>query len=203
MVTITIHTAKPGIVIGRGGTKVEELRNTLETLQRRPRSRQHPGDSHTGARRLPRGTLRRRPARTPRGLPPRRQAGRPAHHAARRARCTRGRRGPPRRRRDVSPRVGHAGPRPSPHPPRQHRLRHRRSAHDLRSYRREVLDLQGRHHPRKGRRQPPHRRGGDPEPVAPVAPVAPPPAEVGGPAHTPITMEQQQAVQRGADEGGA
>lgn len=30
LVTITIHTAKPGIVIGRGGTKVEELRNTLE-----------------------------------------------------------------------------------------------------------------------------------------------------------------------------
>src|SRR5262245_33943001 len=30
LVTITIHTAKPGIVIGRGGQKVEELRNNLE-----------------------------------------------------------------------------------------------------------------------------------------------------------------------------
>ena len=30
LVTITIHTAKPGIVIGRGGQKVEELRNSLE-----------------------------------------------------------------------------------------------------------------------------------------------------------------------------
>ena len=30
LVTITIHTAKPGIVIGRGGAKVEELRNNLE-----------------------------------------------------------------------------------------------------------------------------------------------------------------------------
>jgi small subunit ribosomal protein S3 len=30
LVTITIHTAKPGIVIGRGGAKVEELRNSLE-----------------------------------------------------------------------------------------------------------------------------------------------------------------------------
>jgi small subunit ribosomal protein S3 len=29
-VIVTIHTAKPGIVIGRGGTKVEELRNALE-----------------------------------------------------------------------------------------------------------------------------------------------------------------------------
>ncbi len=30
LVTVTIHTAKPGIVIGRGGAKVEELRGTLE-----------------------------------------------------------------------------------------------------------------------------------------------------------------------------
>ncbi|MCH7698404.1 MAG: 30S ribosomal protein S3 [Chloroflexi bacterium] len=32
MVTVTIHTAKPGIVIGRGGQKVDELRGKLETL---------------------------------------------------------------------------------------------------------------------------------------------------------------------------
>ena len=32
MVTATIHTAKPGIVIGRGGAKVEDLRNSLERL---------------------------------------------------------------------------------------------------------------------------------------------------------------------------
>lgn len=30
LVTVTVHTAKPGIVIGRGGAKVEELRNSLE-----------------------------------------------------------------------------------------------------------------------------------------------------------------------------
>jgi small subunit ribosomal protein S3 len=30
LVTITIHTAKPGIVIGRGGAKVEDLRGSLE-----------------------------------------------------------------------------------------------------------------------------------------------------------------------------
>lgn len=30
LITVTIHTAKPGIVIGRGGAKVEELRGTLE-----------------------------------------------------------------------------------------------------------------------------------------------------------------------------
>lgn len=32
LVTVTIHTGKPGIVIGRGGAKVEELRNSLERL---------------------------------------------------------------------------------------------------------------------------------------------------------------------------
>jgi small subunit ribosomal protein S3 len=31
-VTVTIHTAKPGIVIGRGGQKVEELRKWLEKM---------------------------------------------------------------------------------------------------------------------------------------------------------------------------
>jgi small subunit ribosomal protein S3 len=30
LVTVTIHTAKPGIFIGRGGAKVEDLRNNLE-----------------------------------------------------------------------------------------------------------------------------------------------------------------------------
>jgi small subunit ribosomal protein S3 len=30
--TVTVHTAKPGIVIGRAGAKVEELRQTLEKL---------------------------------------------------------------------------------------------------------------------------------------------------------------------------
>src|SRR5215210_361068 len=34
-VIITIHTAKPGIVIGRGGQKVDELRNELEKMSGR------------------------------------------------------------------------------------------------------------------------------------------------------------------------
>jgi len=32
---ITVHTARPGIVIGRGGTRVEELRKVLEKLTKR------------------------------------------------------------------------------------------------------------------------------------------------------------------------
>lgn len=34
-VVVTIHTARPGIVIGRGGQRVEELRNILEGLTER------------------------------------------------------------------------------------------------------------------------------------------------------------------------
>ncbi len=34
-VIITVHTARPGIVIGRGGQKVEELRKSLEKLAKR------------------------------------------------------------------------------------------------------------------------------------------------------------------------
>jgi len=34
-VIITVHTARPGIVIGRGGQKVEELRKSLEKLTKR------------------------------------------------------------------------------------------------------------------------------------------------------------------------
>ena len=33
--TVTIHTARPGIVIGRGGQRVDELRNKLEQLSKR------------------------------------------------------------------------------------------------------------------------------------------------------------------------
>jgi small subunit ribosomal protein S3 len=31
-ISVTIHAAKPGIVIGKGGAKIEELRRTLETV---------------------------------------------------------------------------------------------------------------------------------------------------------------------------
>src|SRR2546428_1583379 len=34
-ITVTIHTARPGIVIGRGGQRVDELRNSLERVSSR------------------------------------------------------------------------------------------------------------------------------------------------------------------------
>ena len=36
-VTVSIHTARPGIVIGRGGQRVDELRNGLEKVTGRRR----------------------------------------------------------------------------------------------------------------------------------------------------------------------
>ena len=38
-VSVTIHTARPGIVIGRGGQRVDELRKSLETLTGNRRAR--------------------------------------------------------------------------------------------------------------------------------------------------------------------
>ncbi|MCH2631974.1 MAG: 30S ribosomal protein S3, partial [Nisaea sp.] len=38
-VSVTIHTARPGIVIGRGGQRVDELRKELETLTGNRRAR--------------------------------------------------------------------------------------------------------------------------------------------------------------------
>ena len=35
MVTITIHTARPGIIIGKGGQEVDKLREELKKLQRK------------------------------------------------------------------------------------------------------------------------------------------------------------------------
>ena len=52
-VIATIHTARPGIVIGRGGQRVDELRGLLEKEDRPPGAPEHPGDIAAGAGRLP------------------------------------------------------------------------------------------------------------------------------------------------------
>ena len=51
-ITVTIHAAKPGIVIGKSGVKVEELRRTLEGDDRQADPRHHPGDPPARDRRL-------------------------------------------------------------------------------------------------------------------------------------------------------
>ena len=40
-VNVTIHTAKPGMVIGKGGTEVEALRKALNSLTGKTCSHQH------------------------------------------------------------------------------------------------------------------------------------------------------------------
>ena len=40
-VNVTIHTAKPGMVIGKGGTEVEALRKALKRINRQTCTHQH------------------------------------------------------------------------------------------------------------------------------------------------------------------
>ncbi len=40
-VNVTIHTAKPGMVIGKGGTEVENIRNYIANMTKKESSHQH------------------------------------------------------------------------------------------------------------------------------------------------------------------
>ena len=117
---------------------------------------QHQGDPQGGARRPARRRERRDAARAPRRVPPRDEEGRHPDDEVRRRRHPHPVLGPPRRRRDGSPRVVPRGPRAAAHAARRHRVRLRRGQHDLRRDRREVLDLQGRR--RRPRAQEGHAR---------------------------------------------
>lgn len=205
LVTITIHTAKPGIVIGRGGTKVEELRNALERFSggrvrvniqeiRTPEL-----DAYLVARSVA-DQLERRVA---------------FRRAVKQAVQRSMQRGAVGVRVAVAGRLGGAEM-----SRRESDTQGRVPRHTLRanidygiaeahttfgrigvkcwiykgdilpepSYERKVVEEEV------------------PEPVAPVHAVAPAATEAGaagGPAHTAITMEQQQAVQSGTTEGDA
>ena len=98
-VSITVHTARPGIVIGRGGQKVEELRKSLEGItEQRARLnvqeiRQPELDSLSG------GPEYRGPAGPQNRLPQGDQASRYQNDAGRRSGGQGSRVGPARRRR--------------------------------------------------------------------------------------------------------
>ena len=139
-VTVTIHTAKPGIIIGRSGANVEELRRCWRSRPAR-RFSQHPGGTQPRPRRCPGRAQHRRAVGAPRGLPPRHEADRPAHHAGGRQRRARGRGWPPGRGRDVAPRKGAPRPGAAANPARQRRFRPGRSAHNLWHDRRQGVDL--------------------------------------------------------------
>ena len=158
-VEVNIHTARPGIVIGKSGSEVDALRRELHKHDQQGRQGQHPRDQAPRARREARRAVDRRAAPEPRGLPPRDEALAHLRHALRRQ----GREGPglrpPRRRRDGAHRGLLRRPRAAAHAARRHRLRLLRGEDHLRPHRREGVDQQGRDHAQGLRAGPDRARG--------------------------------------------
>ncbi len=87
---VNIHTARPGIVIGKSGTEVDALRRDLHRMTQQADQGQHPRDQAPRARREARRAVDRRAAAEPRRLPPRDEARahqRDALRAPRASRC--------------------------------------------------------------------------------------------------------------------
>ena len=141
-VRVDIHTARPGIVIGRRGAEAD--RDSW-----RPRE----ADRQAGASEHPRGQepRDRRPARGPRAWPSSSPSGCRSAGAMRRAMQSAMKSGARGIRVQVSGRLGGAemsphrvlsrGPRSAAHAAGRHRLRLLRGSHDVRPYRRQGLDL--------------------------------------------------------------
>ena len=147
-VAVDIHTARPGIVIGKSGSEVDALRKELHKLTGKPVKVNIREVEAPRARREAGRPVDRRAAREPRGLPPCDETGAHVGDALGRQ----GRQGPglrpPGRRGDGPHRGLFRRPRAAAHPAGQHRLRLLRGAHDDRPDRRQVLDQQGRGHAR-------------------------------------------------------
>ena len=158
-VEVNIHTARPGIVIGKSGSEVDALRRELHRMTNKAVKVNILEIKRARAGRQARGPVDRRAAPEPRGLPARDEARAHERHALRRQ----GREGPgvrpARRRRDGAHRGLLRRPRAAPHPARGHRLRLLRGQDHLRPHRREGLDQQGRDHA-QGLRAGPHRARG-------------------------------------------
>jgi small subunit ribosomal protein S3 len=207
LVTVTIHTGKPGIVIGRGGAKVEDLRGALERL--------------SGGRVRVNIQEIRTPeldaylvARSVADQLERRVAFRRAIKQAVQRTMQRGAQGV---RIGVAGRLGGAEM-----SRRETETSGRVPRHTLRA---DIDYGIAEAHTTFGRigvkvwiykgnilRERPEERRREEELPEPVAPAPRPPVEAGaqaaapaapaGPAHTAITMEQQEAVRREAQEGG-
>ena len=112
-VTVTIHTAKPGIVIGKGGAERRDPAPADRRADDPQGQARDQGDPPARARRLPRGHEHRRPAEPPHRLQEGDEAGHPALDEGRRQGRQDRRRRPPRRLRDGPPRVGQGRPHPA------------------------------------------------------------------------------------------
>lgn len=204
MVTATIHTAKPGIVIGRGGAKVEDLRNALERLTggrvrvniqeiRTPeldaylvaRSVADQLERRVAFRRAVKQSVQRTMQRGAQGVRVAIAGRLGGAEMSRRESETQGRVPRHTLRADID--YGFA----------EARTTFGRIGVKVWIYKGEIMPQRG-----VERREEPIE---EPEPVA--APVRPAPEPVavpaGGPEHVAITMEQQEAVQRQDREGGA
>ena len=160
-VEVNIHTARPGIVIGKSGSEVDALRKELHRMTGQGREGQHPRDQAARAGRQAGGAVDRRAAGEPRGLPAGDEALADVGHAlGRQGRAGAGV-GAAGRRRDGAHRGLLRRPRAAAHDPRRHRLRLLRGQDHLRPHRREGVDQQGRDHA-QGLRAGPHRARGAP-----------------------------------------
>ena len=143
---VTIHSARPGVVIGKKGADIEKLRKKVAELTDSDVVHQHHRDPQAGARRAAGRRIDRPAARAARRLPPRHEARGAVGDAARRRRHPHQLRRPARRRRNRAHGVVSRGPRAAAHAARRRRLRRRDRVHHLRHLRRQGLDLQGRDH---------------------------------------------------------
>ena len=156
-VEVNIHTARPGIVIGKSGSEVDALRRDLKRITGKSikvnilRS-SAPSSTRSSSR------SRRRAAPESRRLPSCDEARAHQRDALGRQGC----------KIQVGGRLGGAemsrterlGPaRPAPHAAPRHRLRLLRGPDDVRPHRRQVLDQQGRDHARRLHRPGPHVAG--------------------------------------------
>ena len=143
-VAVDIHTARPGIVIGKSGSRSRRAAQRAAQAHRQPGQSQHPRGQAARARRQAGRPVDRRAAAEPGRLPPRDETRADLGDALRRQ----GRQGPglrsPRRRRDGADRKLLRRPRAAAHAARRHRLRLLRGPHDDRPDRRQMLDQQGR-----------------------------------------------------------
>jgi ribosomal protein S3 len=141
-VTVTIHTAKPGVVIGKGGAKVEELRQVLGKTTGKAvkvnifEIRYPELDAVLIAENVAQQLERRVSFRGA-------EADRPAFDEVGREGRARRRRWPPRRCGDEPPRMGARRSRSAAHHARGHRVRPGDREDDVRHDRREGLGLQG------------------------------------------------------------
>ena len=120
---VTIHSARPGVVIGKKGADIEKLRTLGRQAHRLRRRHQHRRNPQAGARRQAGRRIDRPAARAPRRLPPRHEARRAVGHASRRRGHPHQLLGPSRRRRNRAPGMVPRGPRAAAHAARRRRLR--------------------------------------------------------------------------------